>query len=163
MIASAKIAFDRDYFETHYKDSLIHRTKWRRYEIWFATILVLFGVTLAIVFTQHWMVGIIFTAAGVCEFVMAATHRRRWIKSRLSTTRDNKVVRLKFNETEMTVESPLGSSTMRYAGFDDFTVGSHGFFSCSILACRFKCLVIHWMMPRRMIDWLTSLPRKCAR
>lgn len=128
MIATAHIVFDRDYLETLYDDSLKHRLKWRRYEIWFATVLLLFGITMAVAFTRHWMVGGLFAAAGAYEFAMAATHRRRWINARLATAHDDKTVHIAFHEAEMTTESPLGSSTMRYAGFDDFTAGSHGFF-----------------------------------
>lgn len=128
MIATAHILFDRDYFETLYDESLKYRLKWRRYAIWFATVLLLFGITMAVVFTRHWLVGGLFAAAGTYELAMAATHRRRWIKARLVTAHDDKSVQIVFHDVEMTTESPLGSSTMRYAGFEEITAGSQGFF-----------------------------------
>jgi hypothetical protein len=128
MIATARIAFDRGYFETNYDDALVHRLKWRRYAIWVSAFLVLFGVVMALAFTQQWMVGGLFVAAGLYEFATAATHRRRWINARLATTHEDKTVCIAFYDTKMTTESPLGSSTILYSGFDDFTAGSNGFF-----------------------------------
>lgn len=128
MIASARIRFDRNYFATNYDDWLAHRSKWRKYEIWCASVLLMFGILMVLVFPRDWMVGGILTVAGLYEVTMAATHRRRSIHSRLATVRPEKTVCITFYETDLTTESRLGTSRMRYSGFDDFTVGTDGFF-----------------------------------
>lgn len=128
MIANARIVFDRQYFETNYDDSVLHRLQWRRYAVWFAAFYVLFGMVMTIAFPDYWMVGAIFAMGGAGEFALAVTHRRRWINARLATIDKDKTVHFEFRDTEMTAESPLGSSIMRYCGFDSFTAASNGFF-----------------------------------
>tara|TARA_R110002111_G_scaffold148785_1_gene215887 strand:+ start:122 stop:526 length:405 start_codon:yes stop_codon:yes gene_type:complete len=118
MIATARIALGRGYFETDYDDSLVHRLKWRRCPIWFLVFLVLFGVVIALAFTRQWLVGALFVAAGVYEFATAATHRRRWINASFATMHEDKTVCIAFHDTKMTTESPLGSSTMLYCGIE---------------------------------------------
>lgn len=128
MIATAHIQFDRNYFELHYDDWLRHRSKFRKYEIWFALTLILFGVTLALIFRHQWLLGCLFASAGVYEFVMAATHKRRWVKSLVATVRDDKSVDLAFDSEFLTSTSANGTATMRLARFTDFTAASNGFF-----------------------------------
>lgn len=79
MIGTAQLGFDRDYFELHYDDWLWHRSRFKRYENWFATALTLSGLTVAFAFKQGRLVGIMFTIAGIYEFIMSVTHKRRWV------------------------------------------------------------------------------------
>ena len=72
MIATAHVTFNRCYFELQYDEWLHYRSRYKRYEIWFALALTLFGVTMAIAFWDQWLVGALFASAGVYEFVMAA-------------------------------------------------------------------------------------------
>ena len=128
MISTAHITFDRSYFELQYDEWLQHRSRFKRYEIWFALCLTIFGLTIAIAFRHQWLVGALFATAGIYEMVMAATHKRRWVKARVSTVRDDKAVDLKFDSDSLTSSSKNGSSTMRLAGFVGFTLASKGFF-----------------------------------
>ncbi|WP_168564972.1 hypothetical protein [Crateriforma spongiae] len=128
MIATANVIFDRSYFELQYDEWLRHRSKFKRYEIWFAIALTLFGVTLAVAFQNQWLVGALFAAAGVYEFVMAATHKRRWVDARVATVRDDKSVDIQFDTDSLTSMSANGTATMRLSGFTGFTKASKGFF-----------------------------------
>lgn len=128
MIATAHITFDRNYFELQYDEWLRHRSRFKRYEIWFAIALTLFGVIMAIAFKNQWLVGAIFAAAGVYEFVMAATHKSRWVNARMATVRGDKTVDLQFDTDSLTSTSVNGSATMRLSGFTGFTPASKGFF-----------------------------------
>jgi hypothetical protein len=60
--------------------------------------------------------------------MMAATHKRRWVNARVSTTGDDKSVDLAFDSDSFTSTSTNGSATMRLAGFVGFTPASQGFF-----------------------------------
>ena len=128
MFATAHIAFDRNYFELYYDEWLHHRSKYRKYEIWFAAGLMLIGVAIAIAVAEQWLVGGLIACAGVYEFVMAATHRRRWIRSRLATARKDKCTDVSFDGESLSTTSMNESATMRYAGFVGFVSASEGFF-----------------------------------
>lgn len=128
MLATARIHFDRDYFETQYDDWLAYRARWRKYEVWFALALTLFGVTLAVAFRNQWVGGAVFTCLGVYELAMAVTHRRRWVNARLSSVRDGKLVDVKFSGNVMTTTSPNGTATMKLSAFSGFTPAANGFF-----------------------------------
>ena len=128
MIATAHVTFDRSYFELQYDEWLQHRSRLKRYEVWFALALILFGVTMAIAFRHQWLVGALFASAGIYEFVMATTHKSRWVNARVLTVRDDKTVDLKFDSDSLTSSSKNGSATMRLAGFAGFTPASKGFF-----------------------------------
>ena len=128
MIATANITFDRGYFELQYDDWLQHRTRFRKYETWFAFALASFGLVLALTFQHQWLVGALFAVAGFYELVMAASHKHRWVNARVSTVRDDKSVFLQFDEDSLTSTSANGAGKMRLAGFTGFTAASHGFF-----------------------------------
>ena len=128
MIATAQLTFDRNYFELQYDEWLRHRSRFKKYEIWFALALTLFGLAMAFTFQHQWLVGALFASAGICEFVMAATHKRRWVNARTSTVRDDKSVDLEFDTESLTPTSTNGTGTMRFSGFTGFTPASHGFF-----------------------------------
>lgn len=128
MIATAHVTFDRSYFELQYDEWLHHRSRFKRYEIWFAIALTSFGVTMAITFRDHWLVGALFASAGVYEFVMAATHRRRWVNARVATVRGDKSADLQFDADSLTSTSANGSAKMCLSGFIGFTAASKGFF-----------------------------------
>lgn len=128
MIATAHVNFDRDYFELQYDEWLRHRSKYKRYEIWFALALLLFGLALAVTFPDNWLVGGLFVCVGVYEFAMAATHRRRWVGARISSVREGKAVDLAFGTDFLTSTSTNGTATTRLTGFAGFTPASEGFF-----------------------------------
>lgn len=128
MIATAHIIHDRDYFELQYDEWLQHRSRFKKYELWFAVSLTVFGLGMAGTFQHQWPVGALLASAGVYEFVMAATHKRRWVSACVSTVRDDKSVELAFDNDSVTSTSENGTGTMRLSGFTGFTAASHGFF-----------------------------------
>jgi len=128
MIATAHVTFDRSYYELQYDEWLRHRSRFKRYEIWFAVALTLFGARVALMFRDQWLVGAIFGSAGVYEFVMAATDKRRCVNARISTVRDDKSVDFEFDSDSLTTKSANGTATMRLSGFIGFTPASEGFF-----------------------------------
>ncbi len=128
MIATAHVTFDRSYFELQYDEWLYHRSRFKRYEIWFAIALLMFGLGMSIAFPQQWLVGFLFASAGVYEVVMTATHKRRWVNARMATVRDGKSVDLQFDSVFLTSTSANGSSKMQLSGFIGFTPASKGFF-----------------------------------
>ena len=131
MIATAHVTYDRSYFELQYDDWLRYRSRFKKYEIWLAVALILFGLVMALTFQQQWLVGALFALAGVYEFVMATTHKRRWVNARLSTVRDDKSVDLEFDADSLTSTSENGTGTMRLSAFKGFTPASQGFFLIS--------------------------------
>ncbi len=128
MIATAHLTFDRNYFELQYDEWLQHRSRLKKYEIWFAIILIAFGLMMVFTFPRQWLVGALFASAGVYEFTMAATHKRRWVNARVSAVRDDKTVDLQFDTDTLTSTSANGTGTMRLSGFTGFICASHGFF-----------------------------------
>ena len=128
MIATAHLTFDRSYFELQYDEWLKHRSRYKRYEVWFAVALTIFGFVMALSFLNQWLFGALFATAGIYEFVMAASHKRRWVNARVSTIREDKTVDLKFDADSLTSTSQNGSATLRLAGFAGFTLASQGFF-----------------------------------
>ena len=128
MIATAHVIFDRSYFELQYDEWLRHRSRFKKYEIWFAVSLFLFGLVMAVAFQHQWLVGAMFASAGIYELVMSATHKRRWVNTRVSTVRDDKSVDLEFDTDSLTSVSVNGTGTIRLSGFTGFTPASHGFF-----------------------------------
>lgn len=128
MIATAHITFDRSYFELQYDEWLKHRSRYKRYEAWFAVALTIFGLVMAFSFRHQWIVGALFATAGIYEFTMAVSHKRRWVKARVSTIRGDKTIDLNFDADTLTSSSQNGSATLRLEGFTGFTEASHGFF-----------------------------------
>lgn len=128
MLATAHISYDRAYFELQYDEWLRHRSKLKRYEVWFAVALTVFGIWLALAFQHQWLVGALFASAGVYEVAMVATHKGRWLNARVSTVQDDKSVKLKFDSAKLTSSSKNGAGEMLLSGFAGFTAASHGFF-----------------------------------
>lgn len=71
------------YYELHYDDWLTHRSRWRKYAVPAACLLLLFGVGLAFTYRQQWLVGGVFAMFGAYELLAALTHRWRWINARV--------------------------------------------------------------------------------
>ena len=128
MIASARLVFDRDYFNAKYDDWLKHRSKLRRYAILLASTLLLFGIVMAVSFRHHWLVGALFASAGIYELIEAVTHKSRWINARLKTTRPEKALEIQFGEQEMTTTSPNGTSTIKMSAIDEIIPATNGVF-----------------------------------
>ncbi|MEQ1830448.1 MAG: hypothetical protein ABL921_31105 [Pirellula sp.] len=128
MIATAHVTFDRSYFELQYDEWMRYRSRLKRYEVWFALALTLFGLAMAIMFRHQWLVGVLFASAGIYEFLMATTHKSRWVNARVSTVRQDKTVDLRFDAETLTSSSQNGSATMQLAAFTGFTPASKGFF-----------------------------------
>ncbi len=128
MIATAHVTFDRSYFELQYDEWLRYGSRFKKYEIWFAIALTVFGLAMALTFQHQWLVGALFASAGIYETAMAATHKRRWVNARTATIRDDKSVDLEFDKDSLISTSANGTGTMRLDGFTEFTPASHGFF-----------------------------------
>lgn len=128
LIAVAQIAVDRRYFEQSYDEWLRHRSKWKKYEVWLAVALTAFGGVLVALAPELWPVGALFATAGVFEFVLAATHRRRWIRARLAKVPAGSSVQFRFDEVSLTTVSRQGTGTLRLDALSRFTPGSQGFF-----------------------------------
>ena len=129
MIATANITYDRDYLELQYDEWLRHRSKkTRRYAIWFAVAPAVLGLAMTFTFQHQWLVGAVFASVGVYEFLMAVTHKRRWVNARVSSVSPSKSVQLEFETDSLTSRSEDGTGTMQISGFSEFTPASHGFF-----------------------------------
>lgn len=128
MIATAHVTLDRSHFELHYGEWLQHRSRFRRYEIWFAIVLLSYGLILAFTFRDRWYVGALFAAAGVYEFLMASTHKRRWVNARVAAVRADTSVDLEFHADSIVFTTANGTATVRWSGFVAFTQATNGFF-----------------------------------
>jgi hypothetical protein len=128
MIATAHVTFDVAYFELQYAEWLKHRSRYRKYSIWFAAAIFLCGVVIAITLQRTWFAGVVIAGAGIYELVVSATYKRRWVNARLPKQRDYQSVQFEFHPDSISSTSENGSGTMQLAGLAGFTAASHGFF-----------------------------------
>lgn len=128
MNATAQLVFDRAYYELHYDDWLSHRSRWRKYAVPAACLLLLFGVGLAFTYRQQWLVGGVFAMFGAYELLAALTHRRRWINARVKTIHPNKTSIVELNEHGVTITSVNGSSRLRTTAFEQIIAAKNGVF-----------------------------------
>ncbi|MEM6468627.1 MAG: hypothetical protein AAF802_03600 [Planctomycetota bacterium] len=126
MNATARLVFDRAYYESSYDAWLRHRAKLRPYAVYLSLTLLAFGVVLAVVFPASWFVGGAFASAGVYELFEALTHKMRWVNSSIKVTRENKVVELQLSETELIATSDVVQSTVQIEGFSEIIATSEG-------------------------------------
>ena len=111
MNATARLVFDRAYYESNYDAWLRHRAKLRPYAVYLSLALLAFGVIFALTFPANRLVGIAFACASVYELIEALTHKSRWINARVKATRENKTVDMQLSETELTTTSSVAHGT----------------------------------------------------
>ncbi len=128
MNATSHLVFDRAYYEVNYDDWLAHRSKLRRFAIPMASALLLFGIVMAVLYRQQWLVGVVFALLGTYELAEAITHKSRWVNARLKTTRPEKSVDIRLSESEMTTTSTNGTSTIKMSAIDEIIAATNGVF-----------------------------------
>lgn len=128
MNATARLTFDRQYYEAKYDDWLQHRAKWRKYAVPFACFLVLSGLCLSYFIVDQWMFGGFVIVGGIFELVTALTYRYRWINRCLRATCTDKTVEIKFENDLMNSSSRNGTSSIKIAALDSVVPASNGVF-----------------------------------
>ena len=128
MNATARLVFDRAYYESYYDAWLRHRAKLRPYAVYLSLALLAFGVILALTFPANWLVSVVFACAGVYELIEALTHKSRWINVRVKATRENKTVDMQLSESELTTTSSVAHGTIQIDAFSDIIPASDGVF-----------------------------------
>ncbi len=128
MQATAHLVYDRQYYETNYRDWLVHRSKWQRRATSMAITLILFGIGMTILFRQQWLVGIVFSSLGFYELFRAVTHKSRWVNARLKAIGGEKTIDIEFDENEMKTTSSMGYSRVKMDAFDEIITATNGIF-----------------------------------
>ncbi len=127
MEATAKMHFDRDYFEGSYSDWLAHRAKWRPYALAFALTAIMIGAAL-IYFLPSPGVGVIAILVGLYHSYEALTHRSRWIDDRLKGLPPDKIVTIAFHPESMDTETPSSTGKLHYDAISQVVGTPNGIF-----------------------------------
>ena len=162
MNATARLVFDRTYYESNYDAWLKHRAKLRPYVVHLSLLLLTLGVIMALVLYDRWFIGAILACIGVFELIDGLTHKTRWVNARVRATRENKTVDMQLSETEVTTKTSAARGTIQVAAFSDIVLTSDGVFlipesGVSIYipastvepANAFRPIVRAWMAARR--------------
>ncbi|TWU07507.1 hypothetical protein [Stieleria varia] len=128
MNATARLVFDRAYYESHYDAWLRHRAKLRPYAVYLSLALLAFGVIMAFAFPAKWAFGALFACFGVYELVETLTHKSRWVNARVNATRENKTVDMKLSESELTTTSFVAHGTIQIVAFSKIIPATDGVF-----------------------------------
>ncbi|MEM7455749.1 MAG: hypothetical protein AAF456_15455, partial [Planctomycetota bacterium] len=128
MNATARLVFDRAYYESNYNAWLRHRARLRPYAVYFSLALLVFGATLALAFPTNLLVGVALACIGVYELIEALTYKSRWINARVKATRANKTVDMQLSETELTTTSSVAHGTIQIEAFTDIIPATDGVF-----------------------------------
>ena len=113
MEATARIHYDRDYFEASYTDWLANRAKWRPYAVLFALTEIGVGVAI-LLFTSAPAIAFVAISVGLYHSYEAVTHRSRWLRERLDGLPPDKLITIQFGPDFMATESQNSSGTLRY-------------------------------------------------
>ncbi len=128
MNATARLLFDRAYYESNYDAWIRHRAKLRPYAVYLSLALLAFGVIFARTVPANLLVGVVFSCLGVYELTEALTHKSRWINARVKATRSNKTVDMQLSETELTMTSSVAHGTIQIGALSDIIPASDGVF-----------------------------------
>ncbi len=126
MIGLAEFTVTEDYYREFYDQWYRHVCRWRRFQ-------TPLGVVAALAVVPAWQVGFrtLSTVAAVFAVVQLAdslTHRRRWIRERLQSSRLGALVSFKFMEDCIESSGPFSSGKLAWAGIDSCSVTDKGIF-----------------------------------
>jgi hypothetical protein len=128
MNATARLEFNRQYYELRYDDWLKYRAKWRKYSVSFSCLLVLFGLGLFYGIRDQWIFGIFVSVVGVVELIFSLTHKRRWVRTCLRAACTGKTLVIRFEDGLVNSTSRNGTSSIKMSAFESIVPASQGVF-----------------------------------
>lgn len=128
MIATARVKLDYYYFDQQYDDWLHHRAKYKPYEPWFYSLFTIVGIAICFLYLSKPYIGGLIALYGGSQLITSLTSKRRWIRARLHSIDDKKIVDMEFDNERIVSRSTNGSSELLYSAFTAFTLGSNGIF-----------------------------------
>jgi uncharacterized protein (DUF58 family) len=128
MHVAASYTLDRDYFEAYYAGWLACRSRWRRYAIPLAMILVA-ATAAAYYLTSTYRLGALaFFVLAVVFLIDVGTYRFRWLGQRLRSSALGKTAAFVFTDDHVEITSPHSRGTIDYQAFDDVVPTPEGVF-----------------------------------
>lgn len=118
MIFNITLTPDEPYYKEAYGE-LVSTLKIKKYEPYFAIIMILFGIGLYY-FDTYKVSGIfpiIFSLVGVYEFFKVYHEKNKWMKGRLANNVTGQKIEMEFNESTIVHKGPFSNGEMKWEGF----------------------------------------------
>lgn len=117
MIFAITIIPDEPYYKEAY-DELVSTLKLKKYEPYFASVMILFGIGLYF-FDTHKVLGIfpiIFSLIGVYELYKVYNEKNKWMKARLASNVTGQKIEMEFSESNINHKGPFSNGELKWEG-----------------------------------------------
>lgn len=117
MIFTITIIPDEPYYKEAY-DELVSTLKLKKYEPYFAIIMILFGIGLYF-FDTHKVLGIfpiIFSLIGVYELYKVYNEKNKWMKARLASNVTGQKIEMEFSDSNISHKGPFSNGEIKWEG-----------------------------------------------
>lgn len=117
MIFTITIIPDEPYYKEAY-DELVSTLKLKKYEPYFAIIMILFGIGLYFFDTDK-VLGIfpiIFSLIGVYELYKVYNEKNKWLKARLASIVTGQKIEMEFSDSNISHKGPFSNGEMKWEG-----------------------------------------------
>ena len=128
MHATAKIIYDRPYFEAFYADWIKYRSKWRRFSFPVALMIVAIGIAALFAWPDKLLLGVTIVLLGIYCVYDAATYREQWISKQIDALTLEKSVKIEFVGDEISLETTNTSSKFKIDFLSDVIPTPNGVF-----------------------------------
>ncbi len=108
---------DEPYYKEAY-DEIVSSLKFKKYEPYFATTMVIFGIGLYVYDTNSilGMFPIVFSLIGVYEFYKLYHEKKKWLKDRLDSKVLGQNIELVFNDSSIIHKGPFSNGEINWNG-----------------------------------------------
>ncbi|MGB4931151.1 MAG: hypothetical protein WBP43_14340 [Chitinophagales bacterium] len=117
MIFTITIIPDEPYYKEAY-DELVSTLKLKKYEPYFAIIMILFGIGLYFFDTDK-VLGIfpiIFSLIGVYELYKVYNEKNKWLKARLASIVTGQKIEMEFSDSNISHKGPFSNGEIKWEG-----------------------------------------------
>ncbi|MBK7442876.1 MAG: hypothetical protein IPI65_15490 [Bacteroidetes bacterium] len=115
MIFTITIIPDEPYYKEAY-DELVSTLKLKKYEPYFAIIMILFGIGLYFFDTDK-VLGIfpiIFSLIGVYELYKVYNEKNKWLKARLASIVTGQKIEMEFSDSNISHKGPFSNGEIKW-------------------------------------------------
>ncbi len=127
MIAQSKLTFDKQYYSQYFSDWIKTRSRFRKYNLAIAILLIVAGIVLCTLFSNHLALGILNLGIGLLNLVDALTYRSRWTRKRLLAGGSNSG-EFVFYDDRICIKSDSSEGYHMLSGFIECTFAPQGVF-----------------------------------
>ena len=128
MLAAAQFELNRPYFEANFRDWLVSRSRFRRWQRHFAVVLALLAVGLALLEGGARLFAFVAGAGAVIESIEFYWYRSRWVSQRLAARPSGGVVKVQFASDGLEVSGPTSQGRMSWEAVRGASEAGEGFF-----------------------------------